>query len=413
MKLLFIAPFFRIPADFGIAVRNYELLKHLTERHQLTVITYGEDETGQADKWLAARGARVVRLPYSLPWSNNKSRAASVRNALYYPPASFQRFSPQALSDSITSCLAAEPEIDLIVFDTELAGQAVLAKKIDRPHVMIVHDIYDLMLRREFEVTGWRPFKFVRLIDWLKTRQYERRILFRHRNLMAVSSADETFLKEHFPNAKIYLVTNGVDTDKFSRNGQPRDPNTIIFVGAFEYPPNVDAFFYFCREILPLVRAQRPEMKFVAVGRHPTEAMLEYAAANTGIGLTGTVEDVRPYYGQASIVVIPLRVGSGMKLKTLEAFGMGVPVVSTSIGVEGLDVETGVHCAVADTAQAFAEQAIELLARPELAVELTKRARALVTQRYDWKQIASRFEANLEQIAAMGSQHHRQGITAL
>ncbi len=398
MKILFVAPFFRIPADFGIAVRNYELLKHLTERHQLTVITYGEDETGQTDPWLAERGARVVRLPYSLPWSNDKSRAASLRNAFYYPPASFQRFSPQVLSDSIASCFAEEPEIDLIVFDTELAGQAVLAKKFHQPHVLIVHDIYDVMLQREFEVSGWRPFKLIRLIDWLKTRQYERRILSRHKNLMAVSSADEAFLRERFPNAKTYLVTNGVDTDKFSRNGQPRDPKMILFVGAFEYPPNVDAFFYFCREILPLVRANRPQAEFVAVGRNPTAAMHEYAAVNSGISLTGTVDDVRPYYSKASVVVIPLRVGRGMKLKTLEAFGMGVPVVSTSVGCEGLDVESGVHCAIAETSTRFAEAIIDLLEEPTGSDELAERARQLACKRYDWRQIAARFETNLEQV---------------
>jgi glycosyltransferase involved in cell wall biosynthesis len=247
---------------------------------------------------------------------------------------------------------------------------------------------------------AWRPFKLVKLINWLKTRQYERRILSRHRNLMAVSSADEAFLKQHFPNARTYLVTNGVDAEKFSRNGQPSDPNTILFVGAFEYQPNVDAFFYFCREILPLVRAQRPETKFVAAGRHPNDAMREYAGANSGISLTGTVDDVRPYYCRASVVVIPLLVGSGMKLKTLEAFGMGVPVVSTSVGCEGLEVESGVHCAIADTPDAFAEQALQLLAKPERALELARRARQFATERYDWKNIAPEFDRQLVQIAS-------------
>lgn len=401
MRILFVAPFLRVPADFGIAVRNYELLKHLTERHQLTVITYGEDDTGQTDSWLIERGARVVRLPYSLPWSSDKSRTASLRNLFYYPPASFQRFSPKVLSDSITACLAEEPEIDLIVFDTELAGQAVLKKKFAKPHVLVVHDIYHVMLRRDFQTMAWRPFKLVKLINWLKTSYYERRILSRHENLMAVSSADEMFLKEHYPKASTYLVTNGVDTEAFSRNGQPKDPNTILFVGAFEYEPNVDAFFYFCREILPLVRAKRPEAQFVAVGRHPNDAMREYAQANTGITLTDTVPDVRPYYARASLAVIPLRVGSGMKLKTLEAFGMGVPVVSTSIGCEGLEVENGIHCAVADTAQTFAEQAVELLARPERARELAQSAWQLVAKSYDWKQIATEFESSLERIAGV------------
>jgi len=400
MKLLFVAPFLRIPADFGIAVRNYELLQHLTARHQVTVITYGEDETGQTDPWLRERGARVVRLPYSLPWSTDQSRTAALGNLFYYPPASFQRFSPQVLSNSIKSCLAEDPQIDLIVFDTELAGQAVLKQEFDRPQVLIVQDIYDQLLRREFEITGWRPHKVVRLVDWLKTRHYERKILARHGNLVAVSSADERFLKEHFPQARTFLVTNGVDTTAFSRNGQPRDPNTILFVGGFEYAPNVDAFFYFCREILPLVRARRSDAQFIAAGRNPTPAMREYAAAGVGIGLTGTVKDVRPYYGRASVVVIPLRVGGGTKLKTLEAFGMGVPVVSTSVGCEGLEVEAGIHCAIADGPERFAENVLDLLAQPEYADQLAQQARRLVTERYDWQQIASRFESVLNSLCS-------------
>jgi glycosyltransferase involved in cell wall biosynthesis len=400
MKLLFVAPFFRVPADFGIAVRNYELVKHLTERHQLTVITYGEDESGQTDSWLRERGARVVRLPYSLPWSNDKSRMASLRNAFYYPPASFQRFSPQLLSNSIAKCLAEDPEIDFIVFDTQLAGQAILAQKFERPQVLIVHDIYDVMLRRELEITGWRPFKLIRLIGWLKTRRYERQILSQHQHLMAVSSADETFLKEHFPNAKTHLVTNGVDTENFSRNGQARDLNTILFVGAFEYEPNVDAFFYFCREILPLVRAQRPEAQFIAAGRNPTQSMREYARADNRITLTDTVPDVRPYYGQASVVVVPLRVGSGMKLKTLEAFAMGVPVVSTAVGCEGIKVEAKVHCAVADTSQDFAENILALMSDCAEATALACRARELVEKEYSWDSLMTQFESELCALAA-------------
>jgi glycosyltransferase involved in cell wall biosynthesis len=408
MKILFVAPFLRIPADFGIAVRNYELLKHLTRRHQLTVIAYSEDETGQTDSWLVERGARVVRLPYSLPWSSDKSRKASLQNLFYYPPASFQRFSPQLLADAISTCLSKDPDVDVIVFDTSLAGQAVLKRRFGKPQVLIVHDIYDALLRREFQTMANRPFKLVKLINWLKTSRYERRILSQFKNLMAVSSADQRYLKEHFPKAGTYLVSNGVDTEFFSRNGHPRDVNTILFVGAFEYEPNVDAFFYFCREILPSVRAQRPNTQFVAVGRKPTAAMRDYAEANTGITLTGTVDDVRPFYGQASVVVVPLRVGSGMKLKTLEAFGMGVPVVSTSVGCEGLEVHGGVHCRIADNSNAFSDHVLDLLAEPDKAAELARRAQHLVSDRYDWKRIAAEFEVAVDEIVRSGGSEQRE-----
>ncbi|MFS8085687.1 MAG: glycosyltransferase family 4 protein, partial [Acidobacteriota bacterium] len=313
MKLLFVTPFFRVPADFGIAIRNYQVLDHLTARHDVTVITYGEDETGETDAWLTARGAKVVRLPYSVRWSSGTGRFMALRNLFYYPPASFQRFSARVLSDSVDSCLAQTPDIDLIIFDTGLTGHASLGAKWNKPTAMIVHDIYGVSLRRQYEITTWRPHKLVRLVEWLKTSYYERRILARHRNLITVSRADEAYLREHFPTAHVVFSSNGVDTERFSRNGHVDDGQTLLFVGGFEYEPNVDAFFYFCREILPLVRAKQPDVRFVALGRNPNDTMREYAAANEGITLTGVVTDVRPYYGRASVVVLPLRFGSGMK----------------------------------------------------------------------------------------------------
>jgi len=400
MKLLFVTPFFRVPADFGIGIRNYQVLDHLTPRHEVTVITYGKDESGQTDLWLAARGAKVVRLPYAVPWTNSTGRLMALRNLFTYPPASFQRFSASQLCEAIDSCLAQTPDIDLIIFDTELTGHAALTAKLNKPYAMIVHDIYGESLRGQYKVTAWRPHKVVRLVDWLKTSYYERRVLARHDNLITVSRSDEAYLKQNFPNARVVFSSNGVDTDAFSRNGHKDDGQTLLFVGGFEYEPNVDAFFYFCREILPLVRAQRPEVKFVAVGRHPSAAMREYALANEYVTLTGVVKDVRPYYGRASVVVLPLRFGSGMKLKTLEAFAMGVPVVSTSVGVEGIDAEDGVHCAVEDTAEEFAEQILKFLSSPDAARETAGRARELVEGSYAWTAIMAELEAGLIDIAA-------------
>jgi len=402
MKLLFVTPFFRVPADFGIGIRNYQVLDHLTARQEVTVITYGEDETGETDSWLAARGAKVVRLPYAVPWTNGTGRLMALRNLLTYPPASFQRFSAGELSHAIDSCLAQTPDIDLIIFDTELTGHAALTAKLNKPYAMIVHDIYGESLRRQFKITAWRPHKLVRLVDWLKTSYYERRVLARHKNLITVSRSDEAYLRKHFPHARVAFSSNGVDTEAFSRNGQRDDGQTLLFVGGFEYEPNVDAFFYLCREILPRVRVKRSEVKFVAVGRNPTTAMREFAAANDGVTLTGAVKDVRPYYGRASVVVLPLRFGSGMKLKTLEAFAMGVPVVSTSVGVEGIDVEVGVHCAVADSAKDFADHIVQFLSNQQAAKRTARQARELVEESYAWAAIMAQLEARLIETAAHG-----------
>lgn len=396
MHIVFVTPFLRVPPDFGIAVRNYHLLKHLTARHTVTVVTYGVDDTGETDAWLRERGCKIVRLEYALPWSNARGRMVTLKDLLMYPPASFQRFAPHTLYRALEE-LAGGMQIDVLVLDTALAGQAALAGKLPGRPVLIVHDIYQLLLRREMETIGWRPFRLAAFGNWLKTRRYEDGIFERYSTMAAVSEADRAYLQEHYKKAHVVLVSNGADTVYLKPGARAARTNSVLFVGGFEYAPNEDAFFYFCREILPLIHAQEPGMRFVVVGRGPTEAMRAYARTNERVEVVGRVEDVRPYYDAAGAVVIPLRIGSGMKLKTLEAFAMGVPVVSTTVGAEGIAVRDGEELLIADSPREFADRVVELARHPERGDELARRARALVEREYDWRIIGARFEEFLSQ----------------
>lgn len=395
MNLIYVTPFLRVPPDFGLAIRNYHMLDYLTARHEVMVITYGQDETGATDTWLAERGARIVRLNYSIAWGTHKGRRSTLQNLFYYPPASFQRFSASVLHRALRDAARKTSKVDAIVFDTALTGQAVLAGAVPGVPVLVLPDIYQTLLWREFRTIGWRPFKLVALMNWFKTRQYENRVLRHHANLIAVSSADFDFLKKHYPRAQVTLISNGVDTRRFTPDNSVSANDTLLFVGGFEYAPNVDAFFYFCREILPRVRAQRPTVEFMVVGRNPTQAMYEYASAHPEIRLIGTVSDTRPYYQRAALVVIPLRLGGGVKLKTLEAFAMGVPVVSTSVGAEGISARAEEHLKIADAPDEFANQILDALQNRATANEMAHRARKLVAEKYDWQMLAQQMDAFL------------------
>ncbi len=395
MKLVYVTPFLRVPPDFGLGIRNYHLLRHLTERHAVRIVTYGNDETGQTDAWLSERGCAITRLPLSFPYRAFYSRRDSLRRIIAYPPSSFQRYAPDVLGKCLEQLVHQEPDINGIVLDTQLMGQVVLHRSIDKPCVMALADIQQVHLRRALSTIGWRPLKVVYFSEWLKTSAYERHVLKRHRHIVVVSSDDEKFVRRHSPQADIAFIPNGVDTEYFAPAKLQPDHTTLLFVGGFEYGPNVDAFHYFHQEIFPLVRAYRPDIRFIAVGRNPSESIKAVAIRDPQVTVTGTVDDVRPYYAQSTLVVTPLRIGGGTKLKLLEAFAMGVPVVSTSVGCEGTEARDGEHLRVADSPKTFAESVLWLLDHRTEALAIAERARTLVVSCYEWRSLSSEFERYL------------------
>lgn len=396
MKLIYVTPFLRVPPDFGLGIRNYHLLKHLTEKHVVQVVTYGDDETGQTDAWFTERGCSMTRLPFAFPWRSSYSRRDSLRRMMAYPPSFFQRYDPRVLDTCLKQLLQQEPDSDgIIILDTQLTGQVVLDRAIVRPCVLALADIQQVQLRRTFLTLSWRPLKVVYFAEWLKTRAYERRILKQHRHVVVVSSDDERFVRRIYPQVDIALVPNGVDTQFFTPTNFKSDGRTLLFVGGFEYGPNVDAFHYFYQEILPLVREEYHDVRFIAVGRNPPESIKAIAVQDPQVIVTGTVSDVRPYYAQSTLVVVPLRNGSGTKLKLLEAFAMGAPVVSTSVGCEGIDVRDGEHLLVADAPKTFAKGIVWLFDHRAEAYIMGERARALVVSCYDWRALGRAFERYL------------------
>lgn len=196
------------------------------------------------------------------------------------------------------------------------------------------------------------------------------------------------------PSPDIRVIPNGVDTDLFSpaKIAEIRE-NTevsavkrhILFVGSMDYHANVDAVGWFVREIWPEIAQRHAELEFIIAGRNPAPAVRELASSR--IRITGTVQDVRPFYASAAAVVVPLRVASGTRLKILEAMAAGVPVVSTRLGAEGIDVTQNVHLLLADTNAEIISALDWIVTSTETSSRLASAARNLVVQRYDWATI--------------------------
>lgn len=208
------------------------------------------------------------------------------------------------------------------------------------------------------------------------------------------SERERQKLLSRCPGAKIKVIPNGTDTDSYAVEKLPevsrgtdraRSKQTILFVGSMDYHANIDAVAWFAREVWPEIACNHPDIDFTIVGRDPAPEVR--ALASDRIHVTGTVDDLRPYYTSALAVVVPLRYGGGTRLKILEAMAARVPVLSTRLGAEGIDADDDVHLLLADTSQELTAAVSRLVASPELRVRLSQAARLLVSKFYGWSTI--------------------------
>ena len=229
-------------------------------------------------------------------------------------------------------------------------------------------------------------------------RNVERRLLTECDAHLVTSKRDASMLRGLVPNAPVHIVENGVDVARYSGGYTPSAPTMverakqkrtdIVFVGSMDYHANIDGAIYFCTEIWPRLHALAPQLRLMIVGSRPSDEVRDLARA-PGVVVTGTVDDVEPYYRGALAAIVPLRIGGGTRLKILEAMAAGVPVVSTSIGAEGLAVNAGVNILLADTPEETTRGLMELYESYDTWQRVSDRGRELACTRYDWSVIGS------------------------
>jgi glycosyltransferase involved in cell wall biosynthesis len=233
-----------------------------------------------------------------------------------------------------------------------------------------------------------------KLYDYLNHRKLraEEERSWRDVDACAVTSPrDEATIRSALPSVPTAVVPNAVDTEFFSPSAKAREHGTILFYGTLSYYPNLDGLLFFLRQVMPIVRRSHPEARLKVVGADPPEAVRRYEARD--VTFTGFVEDLRPHVESASVVIAPLRIGGGTRLKVLEAMAMAAPVVSTSLGAEGIAVTSGREVLLADTAETFAAEVIRVLRDDGLAAELGGAGRRLIERSYDWRASARALEA--------------------
>jgi polysaccharide biosynthesis protein PslH len=243
-----------------------------------------------------------------------------------------------------------------------------------------------------------RPWRRALLeLEWRKLRRFEARACRRAARTVAVSEADRDALAALAPGSRVRAIPTGVDTAYFHANGTPPRPASLVFSGSMDWYPNEDAVLHFVDAILPLLRRQVPELQVTVVGRKPGARFRQRAEA-AQVRVTGTVPDVRPYVDEATVYIVPLRIGGGTRLKIFEALSMGKPVVSTTIGAEGLPLVDGQHFLRADEPAAFAAAVVSLLSDPARRSALGAAGRRLVEERFSWGHVAREFESDLTEV---------------
>jgi len=384
LRILVVSPQLPRPASSGFATRVFELVRHLASRHSLTVLCH-ESHEASADEPLHEI-CEVMALPSRdvAPATRRLSQALSLASPT---PFHARHVATRPMQRALHSLLRSTP-FDIVQFESSqlspLGLPSGVATVFDEHN--IEYELLDRMahgeasaLRRTFNDIEHRKFAGIERRAW------------RDADACAVTSLREAHIvKDYAPMTPVAVVPNAVDLDYFApRHGSP-SADSMVFTGILTYRPNLDAALHLTRTLFPMIASRRPGATLTVVG-HGRAADLD-KLRGPGVTVTGKVPDVRPYLATASVVVTPLRMGGGTRLKVLEALAMAKPVVSTSLGSEGIAVTPGEHLLVADEDEVFSDLVAHLLRDPAKRDELGSAGRSLVRDKYSWEAASERLE---------------------
>jgi sugar transferase (PEP-CTERM/EpsH1 system associated) len=389
------------PVDKGGKIRTYHMLKELKRAHHITYLTLDDSTAGPTARADAAEYCHeLVCVPHHTRTKFSAGFYAELALNLVSPlPYFMKKYESAALRREIAA-RTASADFDVLVCDF-LQPSVNVPARLALPTVLFQHNVEAMIWRRHYEVQS-HPAKRAYLYgQWRKSFAYERAACRRFDGVVAVSREDAETMQRDYGLAAVADVPTGVDTDFFHPRGTgARRPHNLVFTGSMDWLPNEDAIQYFTREIMPRIRAAIPEATLTVVGRNPFPSLLELSRRDPGIEVTGRVEDVRPYMEAAAAYVVPLRIGGGTRLKIYEAMAMELPIVSTTVGAEGLPVRDGQELLLADTPDAFAAAVVRVLHDAALAHVLGTSAARLVRAEFGWAKVAASFAGICEDVLA-------------
>lgn len=387
MQILLITNNVPYPPNSGFPLRVYNLLYRIAEKHKVWLVTFSEGEEDVADLDHLRKiccGVETVVFQNAGALARPLQAVDYVRRGI---PPTLRIYESAGMVEKIKQ-LTCEVDFDIVqIEDSHMSAYLDFLPDSMTPRtVLTFHDVnFDKFER----ISRLEPKRTRKIRSWLHSRLMRRWEPYHSEKFghcVAMSNSDRNLLKAVNPKLKIDVIPNGVDTKLYPQLPFPENVFRILFVGNMAYRPNIDAVTFFCESIYPRIKAEFPKIEFWIVGKDPSPEVL--CLKGNGIKVTGQVDDLIPYYKDSAVCVAPLRAGGGTRLKILEAMALGRPVVTTSVGCEGLEVKHGTDLFIADQPDQFADYTLQLLKDKQKWLEMTKNARQLAVNFYDWDVIA-------------------------
>jgi polysaccharide biosynthesis protein PslH len=367
------------------------MLRELRRAHHITYLTLDDgtaavDAPQRADEYCH----ELIRIPFRRSRNYSPAFWLELARSIASPlPYTIRRYRSAAFRRALVR-LVGEQSFDVVVCDF-LTPAINVPPDLPCRSVLFEHNVEAAIWRRHVDVAKGPLRRALLYLEWRKVRRFEQAACRRFDHVIAVSAEDRDAIVSEYGVAASDVPT-GVDTDFFTQSGDvPRRPRHLVFTGSMDWLPNIDGMKFFVEQVLPRIRSSFPDVTLAIVGRDPVAEVRELAEADPGITVTGRVDDVRPAMEEGAVFVVPLRVGGGTRLKIYEALAMECPVISTSVGAEGLPLENGREILLADDPDAFAAAVVRVLTEPELATSLARRGAEVVRARFGWDRAADEF----------------------
>ncbi len=408
MKILLAFPRPLVPADSGGKIRSLNIFSRLAQRAEVHAVSL-------ADPGRDAEGIREMQQMFAsyTPVFWRESMKYSPR---FYVELLVNQLSP--LPYFVAKCcrpeftqalrtLAQSHKFDLLFCDCLQTAAPALELSM-RPRMVFEHNVESLLRKRQWQAETMPLKRRIFAGEWKKTLKLETRICRSFDHVVSVSEEDRRAFRREFGVTHVSTIPAGVDAEYFHPPLVPPQPGRLVFVGAMDWYPNEDGVVWFLQKVFPRICQVNPCARFKIVGQNPSSRLRRTAATNPAVEVVGRVPDVRPHVAQAEIVVVPLRVGGGTRIKIPEAMAMAKAVVSTHIGAEGLPFRNGCEICLEDDPEAFSLTVIDLLRNPSRRRAIEKAARERVVRDHSWESVVDR----VEEILVRVNENFRTGAVA-
>lgn len=398
MKVLWISPKLPYPPESGDKLRQFNLIRQLSSRVDISLVAFTLTTEEQAQAEYMKQYCGRIRTFYSPnPSSLKRIQSISTTRNPYY----VSRYQDPDVDNYIRDEMVTfRPDLVQIEHTYVAEYLRKIPPELQRPSVLTKHNIDAHLSFQNYRFADGLVKKVFWWLEWKKMSRYEPFVDNLFSALVVMSDVDKKeILKRKKPPLSVHVVENGVDTLKLQPLAPVNDP-VVLFIGALDYLPNQDAAHFLSQEIFPLIKKSFKNFRILLVGRKPSPAIL--GLASEAVEVWGDVPEVEPFYRRASIAVVPLRAGSGSRLKILEAMALGRPVVSTTKGAEGLEIEPGHDYLEANDPETFAASIRMLLTQPSLYQRISMNARKTVEEKYDWSRAAQKMARIYDRVCGTG-----------